>query len=352
MADQGLLPTHWYYNTESGQLTQGNNLENLGNNLVGGAGWHELNIPGNATADQAAAEAKKEFPNGKTPTNAGITPARVASTAANEAGASIPGLGALDAAFTQLTKASMWRSLGWLALGVVVTAGGVVWWAKKEEGSIVSGLTGLKVGQKPSLQAPVIPLGLMMTGLYLCWFGVTYWEDTKTIWPSDPVKDILQGDGLPARQTDTSAAAILNASESANATASGQSGSGSAAVPAGVSGSAQDQARGLLSSHGWSASEFLPLVSLWNRESGWNAEARNPSSGAFGIAQALGHGVSGGAAPDGTNEYGGFGLSTAQAKAANSGSAYWQIVWGLNYVAATYGSPQSAWEHEASNGWY
>jgi hypothetical protein len=70
-----ILPTHWYYNTESGQLSQGNNLLNLGNNLVGGAGWHELNIPGSATAAQAAAEAKKEFPKGKTPTAQGAAAA-------------------------------------------------------------------------------------------------------------------------------------------------------------------------------------------------------------------------------------------------------------------------------------
>jgi hypothetical protein len=88
-----LLPSHWYYNTETGQLTQGNNLENLGNNLVGGLGWHELNIPGNASESQASAEARREFPKGKTPTNAGITPARIVSTAASQAGASVPGLG-------------------------------------------------------------------------------------------------------------------------------------------------------------------------------------------------------------------------------------------------------------------
>jgi hypothetical protein len=88
-----ILSQHWYYNTETGQLTQGNNIENLGNNLVGGLGWHELNIAGNASETQAAAEAKREFPKGKTPTNAGITPARVVSTAASQAGASVPGLG-------------------------------------------------------------------------------------------------------------------------------------------------------------------------------------------------------------------------------------------------------------------
>lgn len=98
-----LLPTHWYYNTETGQLTQGNNLENLGNNLVGGAGWHELNIPGNATSAQATAEAQREFPTGKPPTTAGITPGRVVSTAANEAGAAIPSwVGAIEKFVTGL----------------------------------------------------------------------------------------------------------------------------------------------------------------------------------------------------------------------------------------------------------
>lgn len=87
MATTGIpfFPDHWYYNTESGQLTKGNNLENLGNNLLGGLGWHELNIPGNATEAQAAAEAKREFPKGTPPTTAGITPKRVIDNAANQA---------------------------------------------------------------------------------------------------------------------------------------------------------------------------------------------------------------------------------------------------------------------------
>ena len=55
-----LLPTHWYYNTESGVLQQGNTFDNLGNNLFGGLGWHELNISGSANEAAAAAEAQKE----------------------------------------------------------------------------------------------------------------------------------------------------------------------------------------------------------------------------------------------------------------------------------------------------
>lgn len=95
-----LFPNHWYYNTESGQLTSGNNLENLGNNLFGGLGWHELNISGSATATQAAAEAKAEFPTGATPTNAGITPARVLKGAAGEAANALTGGGSSGASST------------------------------------------------------------------------------------------------------------------------------------------------------------------------------------------------------------------------------------------------------------
>lgn len=87
----GILPGHWYYNTESGQLTHGNNLENLGNNLFGGLGWHELNISGNATGAQAAAEARKEFPNGATPDYSPVTAGKVASGAVQAAKNAVTG---------------------------------------------------------------------------------------------------------------------------------------------------------------------------------------------------------------------------------------------------------------------
>lgn len=112
-----LLPTHWYYNTESGQLTQGNNLENLGNNLVGGAGWHELNIPGNATQAQAAAEAKREFPAGKPVTTQGIL--NPASDAKRAVGATI------GDAFSLNASPSLVLRLAEGVLGVVLIAVGL-----------------------------------------------------------------------------------------------------------------------------------------------------------------------------------------------------------------------------------
>lgn len=92
---------------------------------------------------------------------------------------------------------------------------------------------------------------------------------------------------------------------------------------------AQAFARSMLSAYGWGPSQFPPLVSLWNRESGWNAYAVNPSSGAAGIPQALGHG-----------------------HPFNLGDYISQIRWGLAYIFSRYGSPAAAWGHEVAAGWY
>jgi cell wall-associated NlpC family hydrolase len=50
----------------------------------------------------------------------------------------------------------------------------------------------------PVGEAPVIPLVLVGLGAYLAWFGIHYWgSDVK--WPTGPVKDVLQGKGVPDR---------------------------------------------------------------------------------------------------------------------------------------------------------
>lgn len=95
---------------------------------------------------------------------------------------------------------------------------------------------------------------------------------------------------------------------------------------------------------GWSVgTQWADLVSLWNKESGWNNLADNPTSGAFGIAQALGHGTASSAGTHG-NEY--------PSKAANDGSASAQITWGLGYIKQRYGSASAAWAHETQFNWY
>jgi hypothetical protein len=82
----------------------------------------------------------------------------------------------------------------------------------------------------------------------------------------------------------------------------------------------------LFASHGWTSAQMPALIALWNRESGWNPNARNASSGAAGIPQDITGNFHGGAAG--------------------------QIQWGENYIASRYGSPQAAWNHEVAYGWY
>lgn len=104
--------------------------------------------------------------------------------------------------------------------------------------------------------------------------------------------------------------------------------------------------------------QWADWVALWDRESGWNSLIQNPGSGAFGIAQALGHGTDGAAAVVATVYYPGgataHGVTVNQypSKAANSGSALAQIQWGIDYIAQRYGSPSAAMAHENSAGWY
>jgi len=92
---------------------------------------------------------------------------------------------------------------------------------------------------------------------------------------------------------------------------------------------AQRYAASLLSMYGWSQAQMGALIPLWNQESGWNAYAVNPSSGAYGIPQSLGHGH-----PYALGDY------------KN------QIIWGLNYIRSVYGSPAAAWAHEQAYNWY
>ncbi|WP_446678535.1 aggregation-promoting factor C-terminal-like domain-containing protein [Actinoallomurus acaciae] len=97
---------------------------------------------------------------------------------------------------------------------------------------------------------------------------------------------------------------------------------------------AQRIARSLLPSFGWSpSSQFGCLVNLWNRESGWNVHAANPS-GAYGIPQAKPGSKMSSAGPDWQN------------------NATTQIKWGLGYIKDRYSTPCGAWSHSQSSGWY
>ena len=107
----------------------------------------------------------------------------------------------------------------------------------------------------------------------------------------------------------------------------------------------------LASGMGWTGAQWNALTQVIDLESGGSATAENAGSGALGFGQALGHGNANTAGTLG-NEYGGYGLTDAQARAANSGVVHWQIVWTLNYIKQTYGTPLKALAHEQAYGWY
>lgn len=112
---------------------------------------------------------------------------------------------------------------------------------------------------------------------------------------------------------------------------------GSGAAPTGVTvnpAGAKAYARTAVGRYGWGDDQYQCLVLLWNRESGWRADALNRSSGAYGIPQAL----------PATK------MAAAGADWRTNGNT--QVEWGLSYVKSRYGSPCSAWSHSQSTGWY
>lgn len=74
------------------------------------------------------------------------------------------------------------------------------------------------------------------------------------------------------------------------------------------------------------------LINLWNKESGWNPNSRNKSSGACGIPQA-------------------YPCSKIKKQ---QGSNDWkaQIRWGINYIGSKYKSPCKAWKYWKKHYWY
>ena len=134
-------------------------------------------------------------------------------------------------------------------------------------------------------------------------------------------------DRRAARRAAAQAAAAATPAPSPSSRAA----TGSAPAP---SGNPQKIAAAMLGSYGWPSSQFGCLVSLWNTESGWDVHASNPSSGAYGIPQALPGSKMASAGPDWES------------------NAATQIRWGLGYIKSLYGSPCGAWSQEQASGWY
>jgi len=138
------------------------------------------------------------------------------------------------------------------------------------------------------------------------------------------------------RAAEQAAAAAQRAAEEAAAQAQREADAAAAALANantvdGAKATAQQRAS---AEYGWGSDQFSCLVSLWNKESGWNYQAYNSGSGATGIPQAL------------------PGSKMASAGSDWQSSASTQISWGLRYIASVYGTPCSAWGHSQSTGWY
>ncbi|MGW6291852.1 aggregation-promoting factor C-terminal-like domain-containing protein [Streptomyces sp. NPDC055058] len=80
--------------------------------------------------------------------------------------------------------------------------------------------------------------------------------------------------------------------------------------------------------------QFQCFSNIVTRESTWNYKAVNPSSGAYGLVQAL------------------PGSKMASAGADWQTNPATQIKWGLNYMNERYGSPCGAWSFWQANHWY
>jgi hypothetical protein len=98
---------------------------------------------------------------------------------------------------------------------------------------------------------------------------------------------------------------------------------------AGGGGSNRALARRMMLAYGggkWGAGQWGALNALWTRESNFDENARNKSSGAAGIVQDITGNMHGGARG--------------------------QIDWGLGYIDKRYGSPAAAFAHSQRVGWY
>jgi hypothetical protein len=103
---------------------------------------------------------------------------------------------------------------------------------------------------------------------------------------------------------------------------------------------------------GWAGAQDTCLNELWTRESGWRTTAINPASGAYGIAQALGHAEGATLAMNKQGDNYPDAFKAANPAPWGSSDATAQINWGLGYIKSAYGSPCAAWNHETADGFY
>jgi len=128
----------------------------------------------------------------------------------------------------------------------------------------------------------------------------------------------------------------VNTIESSSATSTGGVEGASDITSSGNASGGSDAANEALgqqmaAAYGWgSGSEWTALNNIVMAESGWNADAANPTSDARGIAQNI----------------------NGWSSNYQEGNAPQQIAWLLQYIQQRYNDPITAWNFHLAHGWY
>lgn len=155
-------------------------------------------------------------------------------------------------------------------------------------------------------------------------------ETANVVSDTDELRSALTA----AQQKQAEEEAARVAAEQAAAQAAAEQQAAAALAAANTPEGAKAAAQHIMSStYGWGGDQFSCLNSLWNKESGWNYQAYNPS-GATGIPQAL------------------PGSKMSSAGSDWQTNAATQVAWGLGYISSVYGTPCSAWSHSQAMNWY
>lgn len=144
-------------------------------------------------------------------------------------------------------------------------------------------------------------------------------------WSIEAGKHIMNGIGIGMTQAQSAA------TKAAKLVASTVSGYGRLSGSAGAN---QALGQRLAAARGWVGPLWNDLNAVEMMEAGWNPNAQNPTSGAYGIAQFI----------NGPGEYYQYG--------GDPGTVSGQIFGMLNYISQRYGNPASALLHEQAFHWY
>jgi len=243
---------------------------------------------------------------------------------------------------------------GWSAFQSFLRIAGQVWDSfKKKVSDTISTVVGWVAGLGKTIkdkfstaktwlfQAGKDVLNGLWDGLKAVWHDLTHWISTLTGWIKDHKGPIsldrrllydaghaimtgfyrgLKAGGLKAlgfvKEVAGNVAGVFGAGQSTS------------------SGAMQQMVAGYASMlYGWTGGQWTALNKLLTRESGFNPNAQNPTSTAYGLFQFL----------DST---------WSAVNATKTSNPQMQTLAGLRYIASRYGTPIDAWNHEMMAGWY